>query len=272
MSKQTIKANDSFILRFMDKYQTALSILLFFLIWEFIVRAFCISEAFLCTPSSAIAHLLFKQPDADYHWRINITCTLYEFVLGFTFTAIGGVFISLVLAWSKTIQKIVMPLFVFLNSMPIVAITPLLIIWMGYGLHANILVAFLASFFPMVINTMAGLNSVANDLLDLVDYLNASKFQIFWKIRMPKALPYIFSGLKICSTLSVMGVIVGELIASDKGLGYVIANSQKTMDTPPMFASLIMMSLLGWAMYLVVCLLERVCMPWRFVQSENRKG
>jgi NitT/TauT family transport system permease protein len=267
--KESIDKKPNAFVKFFDKYQTVISILLFFLVWELAVRIFHVSEAFLCTPSSALKHLLFKQPDADYHWKINITCTLYEFLLGFLATAAGGILLSVILVWSKTVQKIVMPLFVFLNSMPIVAITPLLIIWLGYGLHTNIFVAFLASFFPMVINTMAGLNSIDHDLLDLVDYLNASKFQVFWKIRLPNALPYIFSGLKICSTLSVMGVIVGELIASDKGLGYVIANSQKTMDTPPMFASLIMMSLLGWAMYFVVCVLERVCMPWKFVRQKK---
>lgn len=267
--KEALDKKTNPIARFLDKNQTLISILLFFLVWEISVRAFHVSEAFLCTPSSALKHLLFKQPDANYHWSINITCTLYEFVLGFAVTAVGGILLSVILVWSKTVQKIVMPLFVFLNSMPIVAITPLLIIWLGYGLHTNIFVAFLASFFPMVINTIAGLNSIDRDLLDLVDYLNASKFQIFWKLRLPNALGYIFSGLKISSTLSVMGVIVGELIASNKGLGYVIANSQKTMDTPPMFASLIMMSLLGWSMYFLVCVLERICMPWKFIKERS---
>ena len=263
-------ANQSnIIIRFIDRYQTIISILIFFCAWELIVRLLGISESFLCTPSSALEHLFFKQPDADYHWKINIFTTFYEFLLGFLFTAVGGILISLILVWSKTVQKIVMPLFVFLNSMPNVAITPLLVIWLGYGLKTNILVAFLASFFPMVINTMAGLNSVDRDLLDLVRYLGASKFQVFWKIRLPSALPYIFSGLKICSTLSVMGVIVGELIASDHGLGYVIANAQKSMDTPPMFASLIMMSLLGWGMYIVVTVLERFLMPWKFVKAKE---
>ena len=157
-----------------------------------------------------------------------------------------------------------MPLFIMFNSIPMVAVAPILLIWMGYGLRTNVLIAFLVSFFPMVVNTVAGLASVEDDLLDLVRYLNGSKWQIFWKIRLPTALPFIFSGLKICTTLSVMGVIVGELIASDSGLGYVIVNAQLMMDTPPLFASLIMMSLLGWGMFLVVSAVERLVMPWAF--------
>ncbi|HAN42730.1 MAG TPA: hypothetical protein DCP98_04810, partial [Sphaerochaeta sp.] len=236
------------IINFIDKYQTVFSLLLFFLVWEILVRAFNISEAFLCTPSSALKHLFFKQPDANYHWGVNVTATMKEFVLGFLITAVVGVLISVTLIWSKTLQKMIMPIFVFFQSMPNIAIIPILLIWIGYGLKTNILIAFIASFFPMVVNTMAGLNSVDQDLLDLVRYLKASKLQVFLKIRLPMALPYIFSSLKICTSLSVMGVIVGELYASDKGLGYVIANSQKYMDTPPMFASLIVMSMLAWGM------------------------
>lgn len=252
------------VLAFIDKHQTFFSILFFFLLWEALCRIFNVNEAFLCSPSSALYHLFFKQSDAEYHWWIHISATLEEFLLGFLITAVLGVAISVVLIWSKTLQKIVMPIFVFFQSMPNIAIIPILLIWIGYGLKTNILIAFIASFFPMVVNTMAGLNSVDDDLLDLARYLHASQFQLFWKIRLPKALPYIFSSLKICTSLSVMGVIVGELYASAKGLGYVIANSQKYMDTPPMFAALIVMSLLAWGMFLVVSIIERVAMPWKY--------
>lgn len=268
-TKKIKEAKTNPVVAFIDKYQTAFSLILFFLTWEVLCRIFKVNEAFLCTPSSALSHLFFKQPDAAYHWGINISATLKEFVLGFTVTAILGVFISVCLIWSKTLQKMVMPIFVFFQSMPNIAIIPILLIWIGYGLKTNIIIAFIASFFPMVVNTMAGLNSVDDDLLDLVRYLNASKLQVFLKVRLPMALPYIYSSLKICTSLSVMGVIVGELYASDKGLGYVIANAQKYMDTPPMFASLIVMSMLAWGMYLLVTILERVTMPWRYVKQKS---
>ena len=169
--------------------------------------------------------------------------------------------------WSRKIQDILMPAFIFINSMPMVAVAPILLIWIGYGLRTNILIAFLVSFFPMVINTITGLNAQDPQLLDLVRYLGANRWQILFKIQLPGALPFIFSGLKVSSSLCIMGVIVGELIASDKGLGYVIINAQLTMDTPPMFASIIMMSVLGWLMFLFVSLLERLMMPWNFLKE-----
>jgi len=251
----------------MKGLQNMFSIVLFLLIWEILVRVFHVREAFLCTPSSAFYHLLVPQPDANYHWMLNIMTTLKEYALSFLVVAFGGIAIAIMIVWSKTIQNILMPTFIFISSLPMVAIAPLLLIWIGYGLKTNILVAFLVSFFPMVINTVTGLGSQDRQLLDLVNYLGANRWQVLFKIQLPGALPYIFSGLKISSSLCIMGVIVGELIASDKGLGYVIINAQLTMDTPPMFASIIMMSALGWGMYLLVALIERVMTPWNFVKE-----
>lgn len=251
----------------MSLLQNVFSIALFLLLWEALVRAFHVREAFLCTPSSALYHLLWPQPDADYHWQINILMTLKEYVISFGIVVVGSIALSVLIVWSKRIQDLLMPVFIFINSMPMVAVAPLLLIWIGYGLKTNVLIAFLVSFFPMVINTITGLNAQDPNLLDLVRYLGANRWQLLFKIQIPGALPYIFSGMKVSSSLCIMGVIVGELIASDRGLGYVIVNAQLTMDTPPMFASIIMMSVLGWGMYLLVSLLERLCMPWNFVKE-----
>jgi len=127
---------------------------------------------------------------------------------------------------------------------------------------AALLIAFLVSFFPVVINTLAGLSAIDDDLLDLVNYLHATKMQVFVKLRIPNSLPYIFTGLKICSTMCVVGAIVGEFIASDKGLGYIIINSQYTMDSPPIYAGLMLVSLFGVSLFALVGLAERILMPW----------
>lgn len=247
--------------------QNLASIVLFLALWEILVRAFHVKEAFLCTPSSALYHLFWPQPDANYHWQINILATLKAYVISFAIVAAGSLFLSVLIVWSKRVQELLMPVFIFINSMPMVAVAPILLIWIGYGLKTNVLIAFLVSFFPMVINTITGLTSQDPNLLDLVRYLGANRWQILFKIQLPGALPFVFSGLKVSSSLCIMGVIVGELIASNKGLGYVIVNAQLTMDTPPMFASIIMMSILGWAMYLLVSLAERLLMPWNFVKE-----
>lgn len=251
----------------MKGLQNIISIVLFLAIWEVLVRVFRVQEAFLCTPSSAFYHLFVPQPDANYHWTLNILVTLKEYAISFAVVAAGGIALAILIVWSKMVQNILMPAFIFISSLPMIAIAPILLIWIGYGLKTNVFIAFLISFFPMVINTVTGLNAQDRQLLDLVRYLGANRWQILFKIQLPGALPYIFSGLKISSSLCIMGVIVGELIASDKGLGYVIVNAQLTMDTPPMFASLIMMSMLGWGMYLLVAVAERLLMPWNFVKE-----
>ena len=163
-----------------------------------------------------------------------------------------------------------LPLFIFINSLPIIAVAPIILLWFGYGIFTNVLIAFLVSFFPVVINTATGLNEVEEELLDLVRYLHASKWQVFTKIQFPNSLPYIFTGLKICSTMCVVGAIVGEFIASDRGLGYIIINSQFTMDTPPIFAALILVSLIGFVLFGLVSVFEKILMPWQRSETIQR--
>ncbi len=243
-------------------YQTPLTLIAIFLIWQFGVMAFKAPEYILPTPASALGHLFFEQPDANYNWMFHITTKLYEVVISFVVTGVVGIIIAIFISWSKSIYDTIMPLFIFVNSLPIIAIAPIILLWFGYGLFTNTFIAFLISFFPVVINTSRGLTEVDEELLDLVRYLNGTKFQIFIKIRFPNSLPYIFSGLKISSTMCVVGAIVGEFIASDRGLGYIIINSQYAMDTPPIFASLILVSVIGVSLFLIVSLAQRYLMPW----------
>ncbi|HOE89910.1 MAG: putative aliphatic sulfonates transport permease protein SsuC [Spirochaetes bacterium ADurb.Bin315] len=250
-------------------YRSVLVILGFFLLWEFSVVWFKVPEFVLPPPSAALKHLFIKQADANYNWPLHIRTTLQEFILGFCVTAVLGIGLAIIFVWSKKVKDMVLPLFTFINSLPIIAIAPLILLWMGYGIKTNILIAFLVSFFPVVINTMTGLDSIEDDLLDLIRYLNASKLQLFIKIRIPNSLPYIFSGLKICSTMSIVGAIVGEFIASDRGLGYIIISAQYTMSTPPIFSSLIVISLAGAGLYWVVALAERLIMPWAFKKEQK---
>jgi len=245
-----------------SNYQTPLVILIFFLIWQFSVVIFNVREFILPSPLSALEHLLLPQPDANYNWPVHITATLFAVLTSFVATSIIGIAIAITMAWSKLINDMMLPLFIFINSLPIIAIAPIILLWFGYGMLTNVLIAFLVSFFPVVINSATGLNEVDKELLDLVRYLHASKWQVFTKIQFPNALPYIFTGLKICSTMCVVGAIVGEFIASDRGLGYIIINSQFTMDTPPIFASLILVSLIGFVLFGLVSVIEKILMPW----------
>jgi NitT/TauT family transport system permease protein len=255
--------------RILSQLKTPAVIAALLIIWELCVRIFKVKEYILPSPIVALQHLFLAQPDANYNWLVHIRATLMELVISFCVTSILGIVIAIGLAWSKAVRKILMPAFVFLNSLPIVAIAPLLVLWFGYGLKTNILIAFLVSFFPIVINTTVGLSEIDDDLLDLVKYLHGTKLQIFLKLRIPNSLPYIFTGLKISSTMCVVGAIVGEFVASDKGLGYIIMNSQYTMDSPPIFAGLMLVSLFGVALFGIVSAAERFCMPWRRGDDKN---
>lgn len=246
----------------LPKLKTPAVILGMLAIWQVSVGLFKIPEFILPTPIVALEHLFLPQPDADYNWMVHIRATLLEIGLSFVITSIVGIAIAIALAWSDASRKVSMPLFVFINSLPIIAIAPILVLWSGYGLKTNILIAFLVSFFPVVINTLAGLAAIEEELLDLVKYLHGTKLQVFLKLRIPNSLPYIFTGLKICSTMCVVGAIVGEFIASDRGLGYIIINSQYTMDSPPIYAGLMLVSLFGVSLFGLVGLAERILMPW----------
>lgn len=243
--------------------RTAVTLVGFLILWQLAVTVFRIQEVFLPSPISALMHLFFRQPDASYLWIKNISATLFEILIGFAVTVFLGIFIAIIVSWSQMSRKFFIPLFIFINSLPIVAIAPIILLWLGYGLYTNVLIAFLVSFFPMVMNTTTGLNSVDEDLLDLVRYHGAKKWQILVKIRFPNSLTYIFSGLKICSTLIVVGVIVGEFVTSDKGLGYIIVNSQFTLDTPAIFAALILIAIIGLGLFGLVSFLEKLLMPWQ---------
>jgi NitT/TauT family transport system permease protein len=250
-----------------EKVKTPVVILALVVLWQLSVMIFKVKEYILPSPIVALEHLFFAQPDANYNWMLHIKATLLEIALSFIVTSLVGIAIAIILAWSRVLNRIVMPAFVFFNSIPIIAIAPLLVLWFGYGLKTNILIAFLVAFFPVVINTTVGLSQIDDDLLDLVKYLNGTKIQIFLKLRIPNSLPYMFTGLKISSTMCVVGAIVGEFIASDRGLGYIIINSQYTMDSPPIFAGLMLVSLFGVMLFGIVAMLERLFMPWQFRQK-----
>ena len=250
-----------------DNYRSVVVIMGFFLFWEFSVRIFQIPKMVLPAVSDTIAVLFFPKAHQTYHWAINLKTTLTEFVMAFLITSVLGILIAIIVVWSRHAKNLLLPLFIFINSLPVIAIAPLILLWKGYGITTNMLIAFLVSFFPVVINTMTGLDAVEDEILDLARYLNASKLQLFIKIRIPNSLPYIFSGLKICATMSIIGAIVGEYIGSNNGLGFVIINAQYTLDTPPIFAAVILVSLMGAGLFVIITLLERLLMPWAYAKE-----
>jgi NitT/TauT family transport system permease protein len=174
----------------------------------------------------------------------------------------AGVALGVAIAWSTTLARALVPFLVFVNTLPKVAVAPLFLLWLGYGIVPNILIAALIGFFPVVINTAVGLTQVDEELLDLGRVFAAPTWKVFLKIRLPNALPYVLSALKITATAAVVGAIVGEFVASQAGLGMVIVNAQTNLNTPVAFAALVWISVLGLALYGAVGLAARWWAPW----------
>jgi NitT/TauT family transport system permease protein len=196
--------------------------------------------------------------EPHYQWPKHIAVTAVEVFGGFGLAVVTGVGLAVLFSWFPAAGSSVMPLLVTLNMIPKVAMAPLFIVWLSYGIGPNIVIAFTICFFPIVITTARGLSEVEPDLLDLVRSLKGTRRQVFTKIQLPSALPYIFSGMRVAAVLAVAGAVVGEFIGSDRGLGYLMLQVQAQLDTPAMFMCLILISLIGVALYGLVTLAERL--------------
>ena len=227
-------------------------------IWQLAPPLLKIREYLLPGPASVVrAALNFSIP-----WHTHLTVTTLEILGGFVLAGAAGVALGVAVAWSPTIARALVPFLVFVNTLPKVAVAPLFLLWLGYGIVPNVLIAALIGFFPVVINTAVGLTQVDDELLDLGRAFGAPTWKVFLKIRLPNALPYVLSALKITATAAVVGAIVGEFVASQAGLGMVIVNAQTNLNTPVAFAALGWISIIGLALYGAVSLAARWWAPW----------
>ncbi|MHB2263782.1 ABC transporter permease [Aliihoeflea sp. PC F10.4] len=228
-----------------------------FALWEILVRVLEVPRFILPAPSQILATL----GSARYDWVGNSWVTGIEIVGGYLLATVLGVATALLFSWSRVLVMAVFPLLVTLNMIPKVALGPLVIVWFSYGISTNILITFSLCYFPILLTTVRGLREVEPDLLDLVKSLKGSRWQMFLYIQLPGALPYIFSGMKVAAILAVAGAVVGEFIASDRGLGYLMIQVQASLDTPAMFMAVTLITLIGIALYLSVMLLENLIVP-----------
>ena len=231
-----------------------LSHVLLILAWYLFVEIGKVPKFVMPSPQATLGALF----TGNYRWFDNIFVTCVEIYGGYVLAVVVGVGLALSFSWSRLWEETAMPLLVSLNMIPKVALGPLIIVWFSYGMFPNMLIAFSIGVFPIVLTTARGLREVEPDLLDLVRSLHGSKWQIFTKIQMPGALPYIFSGMKVAAVLAVAGAIVGEFLGSEKGLGYLMLQVQVTLDTAAMFMAVILITLIGIVLYGLVMLLERL--------------
>ena len=222
-------------------------------LWELAVRVFAIQPFILPAPSKVLATLA----NPNYSWLKNTGVTALEVFGGYALGLVLGILCALLFITSKRLMLLVFPLLVTLNMIPKVALGPLIIVWFSYGIGPNILITFSLCFFPILLTTIRGLNETEADLLNLVRALKGSRWQLFRYIQLPGSLPYVFSGMKVATILAVAGAVVGEFIASDKGLGYLMIQVQASLDTPAVFMAVLLITGLGVLLYLLVLWLER---------------
>lgn len=200
--------------------------------------------------------------NGDLQWGTGIWTTGVEMVGGFVAGSAAGFILGLLVAWSPLISRAVLPVLVVFNTLPKVAIAPLFIIYLGFGIFPNAVVAATIAFFPIVITTATGVMSIDGEFVDLARALRAPTWKVFLRIRLPNALPHVFSGLKVSCTMAVSGAVVGEFVASRAGLGNAIISTQVNLNTDIAFAALVWLSVLSLMLYGLVELIEWWTVPW----------
>lgn len=235
-----------------ERYASLLLTTAILALWQLAVPLLGLSEFVLPTPVAIARRMASDFNLLAFHSYI----TILEVLAGFLAGVFVGIPLALAIFYSKAFERAVYPLLVALQTVPKIALAPLLVLYLGYGWAPKISLAFLISFFPIVISTVVGLQSLDKALVDMVRSMGSTERQTFFKVRLPAAMPSIFGGLKVAISLAVIGAIIGEYIAAERGLGYLQLQANSQFDTTLNFATVITISLIGVLLYFVLSLVE----------------
>jgi NitT/TauT family transport system permease protein len=242
-----------------------LGVLFTVLLWHWACVEFKIATVVLPTPVQVFEAGL-------RNWDLLIVegwVTLAETLLGFGLALALGIPIAVAVTNSETLNLTFMPLLIALQSVPKVALAPIMLVWLGTGIESKLAIAWLVAFFPVVVDTTAGLQSTPRELQELARSLRASRWETFAKVQFPAALPFIVAGAKVAVTLAVIGAVIGEFIGSTAGLGYVLLSATSQFNTPLAFAALFALAVLGILAYALVAAAEFMLSPWLPPQTER---
>jgi NitT/TauT family transport system permease protein len=232
--------------------------LIIILAWHYYVVLFHVPVVVLPTPLQVFQAMIEESKALlEEGWITALEC-----IYGFALAMVIGIPIAVTMTYSRIANQMFYPLLVASQSIPKVAIAPILLVWFGTGLQSKLAMAFVIAFFPVVVDTATGLRSTSPELLELARSLQCSRLQTFYKIQLPSALPSIFSGAKIAVTLAVIGAVIGEFIGSNEGLGNLLLTANSQLNTPLVWAALIVLSALGMLLYGAVVIAESILMPW----------
>ena len=226
--------------------------------WQAFLPALKIPEIIIPVPSRIAVVLV----SPAINWPYHIGITAFEAVVGFLCAAVFGIGLAVAIVMSRRLGQLLMPYVLLAQIIPKMAFAPIFFLILGYNLVPSLVITFLVCFFPMVIDTATGLSSVDPQMRDLLRSLQASRWDILRKAELPASLPHVFSGLKVSSTLAVVGAIVAEFVSAKAGLGFLILNAQLTFNSTLAFSAATYLVLLGAAFYGAIMLVERLAMPW----------
>ncbi|TKT78312.1 ABC transporter permease [Aquamicrobium sp. LC103] len=232
------------------------------ILWELLVRTLEVPTYLLPAPTAIVEALIAR-------WSFlmtNLGYTALSAVSGFTMALVLGVVLGIAIAASPLVDRIVYPWLVISHAVPKVVVAPLLLVWIGFGIKSGIIFVVFFTFFTIVVNTVMGLKSADPDLLHLVRSMGAGPMKVMWKIKLPNALPNIFTGIKLGATLAPVGAVIGEFVASNRGLGYVLIQAVGSMSIDLAFAAVFLVSAFGIAAWYTAELIEKKCIPWHASQ------
>lgn len=227
-------------------------------VWELAVRILEIPPYVLPAPHLIWAAFAGGAGSMMFHTGV----TFFEAVTGFVIGSVLGALLGTAFAYSRLMARGLLPYVIAANTIPVVAIAPIIIIWFGHGMGSKIAVTAFLSFFPLALNMMKGLQSYDPIIMDVFHVAAAKEWQRFLKMRLPSALPYVFVGLKLNVTFSVIGAIVAEFVQADKGLGFVIMTTYRMLNMPRLWAAMLISALIGILFFAAVALIERLVIPW----------
>src|SRR6516165_11822185 len=245
---------------------TLLSFAIVFVAWELTVRLFALPEYLLPGPEPVLVALAQNIRTL----AVQSLWTAGTVLAGFLVAAAVAIPLAMLIVISPVLERLLYPPMVATQSIPKIALAPLFIVWFGFGVAPKVAVAFLIAFFPIVIDTIVGLRSIDPAMLQLARSMGAPPHRTFIKMRLPHALPAIFGGLKVASSLAVVGALTGEFVGSDKGLGYMLVQASGNLNTSLLFATLVVLSTLAMAFFYLIEVLERIAIPWHASQRAYR--
>jgi NitT/TauT family transport system permease protein len=269
MSIDIVESQPASLVRLRDaRPYAALTLAGIVLVWQLATTLLEIPGYLLPSPAAIVGDLIRRWPAL----LANSWVTIFEIVIGFVISVLIGIPLAICITYSRALDRALYPLIVGSQTIPKVAIAPLLLAWFGFGLLPKIAIVVLVAFFPIVVSSVVGLRSAPPQMLHLARSMGASPGQIFCRFRLPNALPSVFAGMKVATVLAVIGAVVAEFVGADSGLGYLIMVAGSDFKIEQQFSAILVLSLIGMLFFWLADLVERLLLPWHVSMRADETG